>query len=93
MAISFDRAVETPFRPGDATVVKVYDPTFFTAYFITETPRLDGAADGCRARVEPFEVTGPLAALQQSLLSIGVDETPEGDPGALFAERIFVACD
>jgi ABC-type uncharacterized transport system substrate-binding protein len=94
VAISFRRALAEPIRPGPETVVKVYDPSYFTAYFVTETPRIEGAAGGCRARVEPFEPNGPLVALQRTLQSVGVDEDPEDqDVGALFAEKVHVACD
>lgn len=93
VAIRFERALETPFRPGAETVVKVYDPTYFTAYVITGAPRLEGAAGGCGARVVPFEPSGPLAALQRSLQSIGIDEDPaDEDVGALFAERVYLTC-
>ena len=94
VAIRFSRRLETPVRPGAETVVKVYDPTYFTAYAITETPRLEGAAAGCHAVVQRFEPSGPLQALQQSLARLPVDATPETeDVGALFADQVFIACD
>ena len=91
--ISFLRDVEAPFRPGPETVVKIYDPTYFTAYAVTDAPRLEGAAGGCSARVVPFAPTAPLTALQQQLSAIPIDRDPEEEVGALFAERVFVACD
>jgi ABC-type uncharacterized transport system substrate-binding protein len=91
--IRFLRRVEPPFRPGAETVMKIYDPTYYTAYAVTDPPRLEGAAGGCRAEVVPFEPTGPLAALQQELGAIPADQDPEEEVGALFAERVFVACD
>lgn len=94
VVIRFLRAVETPFRPGPDTVAMAYDPSYFTAYGITESPRLEGAAEGCRVRVEPFEPAGALVALQERLLSLPADAEPEDpDVGALFADRIHVACD
>ena len=93
MAISFRRALEAPLTPGAETVVKLYDPTYFTAYFVTLPPTLEGAPEGCAARVVPFEPDTSLAALQQSLMSLGIDETPEDpDIGALFADKVFVSC-
>lgn len=97
VAIRYLRALDAPFRPGGAadgeTVVKIYDPTYFTAYLVTETPRLEGAPGDCRARVVPFEPSGPLAAIQRSLQSVGIDEEPaDDDVGALFAERVYLAC-
>lgn len=92
VVISFLREVETPFRPDATTEVRVYDPTYFTAYAITDTPALDGG-DGCRTEVIPFEPTSMLQALQEQLLALPADADPEGEPGALFAERIRVTCD
>jgi hypothetical protein len=44
--------------------------------------------------VRPFEPTTDLAALQQSLLSIPIDQDPEdSEIGALFADRVYVSCD
>lgn len=74
--------------------MKVYDPTYFTAYMVTEPPQLEGAAEGCSARVAPFVPGGPLLALQRSLSSLPADANPEdAEVGALFADRVFVACD
>jgi ABC-type uncharacterized transport system substrate-binding protein len=93
VAISFRRALAAPLKPGAETVVKLYDPTYFTAYFVTLPVTLEGAPEGCAARVAPFEPDTSLAALQQSLMSLGIDETPEDpDIGALFADKVFVTC-
>lgn len=94
VVIRFLRMVETPFRPGTDTIAMAYDPSYFTAYAITEPPRLEGADAGCAVRLEPFEPDGMLAAMQARLLSLPADAEPE-DPriGALFADRIHVTCD
>jgi ABC-type uncharacterized transport system substrate-binding protein len=91
--IMFLRDVKTPFRPGKGTVVKIYDPTYYTAYKVSDPPRLEGGAAGCRAEVVPFQPTSALAALQQQLSGIPADEDPDEDVGALFAERVVVACE
>jgi len=94
IVIVFRRDLDTPIRPGDRTVAEVYDPTYFTAYRITEAPELEGAAEGCRAEVEPFEPTSGLAAIQERLLAIPIDGEPDDpDIGALFAEKIHLTCD
>ena len=93
VVISFLRRVETPFRPDETTVVEVYDPTYFTAYTVTDPPQLEGAPGTCRAQVVPYTPTAPLAALQQQLLEIPIDDEPEGTPGALFADRVRLTCD
>jgi polyphosphate kinase len=93
VAISFRRTLEAPLQPGAETVVRLYDPTYFTAYFVTLPATLEGAPAGCATRVVPFEPDTSLAALQQSLMSLGIDETPEDpDIGALFADKVFVTC-
>ncbi len=94
--ISFLRDVAAPFRPGPAledTVIEAYDPSYYTAYAITATPGIEGKAGSCRTRVVPFEPDGPLAALQEKLQAIPVDGDPEGEPGALLADKVLVACD
>jgi ABC-type uncharacterized transport system substrate-binding protein len=73
--------------------VQVYDPTYFTAYAVTATPHLEGAPDGCSAEVVPYRPTRELTDLQERLSDIPIDGDPDGDPGALFADRVMVACD
>lgn len=93
VVIRFRRSLETPVRPAPQAALSVYDPTYFTAYTVTEAPRLDGGA-GCAAEVAPFEPTSQLATLQRRLIEIPTDGDPE-DPqvGALFADRILLRCD
>ena len=93
MVIQFRRNVETPFTPDGTTIVEVYDPTYFTAYSLTDPPRLEGAPESCHAEVIPFRPTGVLASLQQQLLEIPIDADPDGEPGALLADRVRVTCD
>jgi ABC-type uncharacterized transport system substrate-binding protein len=90
--IRFLRALGKPVVPGGETVAKVYDPSYFVAYFVTYEPRLEHAPPGCAARVEAFEPTAPLAALQQSLFALAPDEDPDEPVGHLFADRILVSC-
>jgi ABC-type uncharacterized transport system substrate-binding protein len=90
--IRFLRALEAPIRPEAGTVVKLYDPTYFVAYFVAYEPGLEFAPEGCTAEVVPFEPTGPLVALQQSLFDIPPDEDPEEPVGHLFADRVYVSC-
>lgn len=95
LTVTFERALETPLVPADAEVlVKLYDPTYYFAYFATHPPRFEGAAPAtCRARIEPFEPDSSLAALQGSLALLSTEETPDqADVGALFADRIVLLC-
>jgi ABC-type uncharacterized transport system substrate-binding protein len=90
--IRFLRALETPIHPDDTTVVKLYDPTYFVAYYASFEPVLEHAPDACRATVVPFEPTGPLVALQQSLFSLPPEEDPDEPVGHLFADEVRVTC-
>jgi ABC-type uncharacterized transport system substrate-binding protein len=94
VVLRFLRDLDAPFRPGGEALVEVYDPTYFVEYAITETPRLEGAAAGCHARLVPFEPSAKLGALQTSLFDLPADATPaDANVGALFADRITLACD
>ncbi len=93
VVFEFLREVATPFRPGPGTTVKIYDPTYYTSYAVTEAARIEGPSDGCRTEIEPFAPTPLLAKLQESLAAIPADATPE-DPeiGAQFAEKVHIEC-
>jgi ABC-type uncharacterized transport system substrate-binding protein len=94
VTIRFLRDLAAPFRPAQDARVEVYDPTYYMAYTITDAPRLEGAAEGCSARVEPFAATDAMAPLLQSLLALPADATPEQDDvGALLAEKVHLTCD
>ena len=93
VVIRFLRRVETPFRPAPEAEIAVYDPSYYTAYAITDAPEAEGNAAGCSLTLESFEPTQDLAALQQSLFDIPADEDPDQDLGGLFADRIEIRCD
>lgn len=93
VTITFERRLEAPIPPGPELEVRVYDPTYYTAYQITEAPALAAAPAGCGARVASYQPTASLAAMQQSLLSIPADADPAENIGALFAERVYLRCD
>jgi ABC-type uncharacterized transport system substrate-binding protein len=48
--IRFLRALETPIHPDDTTVVKLYDPTYFVAYYASFEPGLEHAPDAAGRR-------------------------------------------
>lgn len=91
--IRFLRALAEPFAPSGETRAELYDPTYFSAYFVTLEPRLEHAPAGCRAEVVPFEPSGPLLALQRSLFDLPAEADPEEEVGHLFADKVFLACD
>ncbi len=78
---------------GRSVEVAVYEDTYFYALALTDAPDPASLAEGCTARVIPFEPDAQLAALQVSLFDIGRDATPEIEGvGALFADRMVVTC-
>lgn len=94
LVYSFLREVATPLRPGADTTVKIYDPTYYSAYALTQAARIEGPSEGCVAEVEPFEPTPLLARLQESLVAIPADGMPEdAEIGARFAEKAHIRCD
>jgi polyphosphate kinase len=93
VVITFRRDVEMPFHPGTDTVAEIYEPTYFTAYAITETPRLEGGAEGCRAEVVPFRPSASLRPLLDKLGAVPIDATPDEDLGRLFADKVRLTCD
>ena len=97
--VTFRRALERPFRPsagGDPdAVVKLYDPTFYYAYEVTDPPRIIGPdGHGCTVVHKPYDANDPaLKALQVELSALGTDETPDQqDVGALFADELRMSC-
>jgi len=98
--VTFERAVADPFRPakdGPDAIIKLYDPNFYYAYEVTNTPEILGAeGHGCTIEHRTPNTDGDpgLAALQVELSALGKDETPEQqDVGALFADEIRLSCD
>ena len=98
--VTFDRLLDKPFRPGatgdPAAIVKLYDPTFYYAYEVSEPPEVRGpGAKGCTASHDRYDPATPgLAALQTELSALGRDETPEQqDVGALFADDLILSCE
>ena len=97
--VTFERVLEQPIRPGtngdpDA-VVKLYDPTFYYAYEVTDPPRIVGPdGHGCTVEHKPYDANDPaLKALQVELSALSTEETPEQqDVGALFADELRMTC-
>lgn len=91
--MEFVRALETPLDPRKVEVTaKAYDPTYYTAYTITEKPEVTGDA-ACSVEIEAVDWSNDLAALQRSLLDYDQYATPEEpDVGAYFAETLRLTC-
>lgn len=97
--VTFERMLETPYRPGGGepdAIVKVYDPTFYYAYEISAAPKIVGPdGHGCAVTHKPYDADDPqIQALQVELSKLGRDETPEQqDVGAIFADELRLSCD
>lgn len=97
--VTFERILAEPVRPStssETVTVKLYDPTFYYAYEVSEEPEVRGPeGHGCSTRHVPYDPNLPgLAALQVELSALGRDETPEQeDVGALFADELILTCE
>jgi polyphosphate kinase len=88
------RALADPADPAAAPVViRLYDPTYYTAYTVAAVPALKGR-DGCAA-----EVWGPDLGAASAMLEAALAELAGGDAeaefpavGAAFSEEIRVTC-
>lgn len=95
LSVVFERRLAEPVPvDGLQALVKLYDPTYYFAYFTTHAPVLENAPAGCAADVEEFQPDSMLAELQTTLMALSREETPEQENvGALFADRIYLRCD
>lgn len=93
------RAVAPRVDPAAGEIVlRVFDPSYYTAYRIASAPRFTGR-DGCTARILAPDYGAAARQLEAALAEIagaaGSDEAIEMDfpaVGAAFAEEIRIAC-
>lgn len=90
------RALEGPVRPApDPLIVQVYDPGFYSAYYISAQPVLTGAPPGCTVQVFEPDRDAADAILQAALdeLAGTVDVEMEFPAvGAAYAEEARITC-
>ncbi|MEP3686827.1 MAG: DUF1007 family protein [Sulfitobacter dubius] len=90
------RAVEDPAPAADGLVIKPYDPTYYTAYEVTQKVTIQGS-DTCRARVKMPDMNADLRALQQDLSALDANTDPSdvGLPeiGEALANEVVITCD
>lgn len=91
---TFTRDLETPMdMRGREAEVAFYESTYFFAFKVTNTPRLEGAG-GCAADVIPFSPDPNDASLLLKLAQLSREETPDTENvGLLFADRIALRCE
>ncbi|MDF1855490.1 DUF1007 family protein [Pseudooceanicola sp.] len=92
--MEFVRALDRPVDPRLARVTaKAYDPTYYTAYALTEAPAVRGDP-ACRTQVTAARRDPTDAEMLSQLALLDRDDSPE-DPsiGVRFADTISLQCD
>lgn len=96
------RVVEQHFRPlkeplsaVDGASVRVFDPTYYTAYVLTGDITMTGF-EGCEALVTPADLDAAYSLIDELLYGTPADQLDPDDPfpevGANFADMITVTC-
>lgn len=90
------RALDTRLDPRSAEVVlRLYDPTFYTAYAATLTQSAEGA-EGCVAEAVPFDPDTAYPILEKRLAeaeAAGTDvEMDFPEVGDVFADEVHLLC-
>jgi len=90
------RALGTPLNPRDTEVViRLYDPSFYTAYSATDTQLVQGAA-GCTAEAAKFDPNAAYAYLEARLDEAGAKgadvEMDFPEVGEAFADEVRLIC-
>jgi ABC-type uncharacterized transport system substrate-binding protein len=93
VTLHFELPLEGGPKAGKASVIQVYDPSYFVAFAFakTEPAKLDKAPAGCSMQVVK---AGTLSAEDQAKLaaSAGTYDSPGDDFGAKLADSIIAAC-
>lgn len=89
------KIVTTHFRaasaPAAGLVIKVYDPTFYTAYALVGQVEVDGP---CTSMVEPADLATAYSQLEELLFNTPEDQATEYYPevGESFADTVMLSC-
>ncbi|UOA33469.1 hypothetical protein DSM110093_03296 [Sulfitobacter sp. DSM 110093] len=90
------RAIEGSAPAADGLIIKPYDPTYYTAYEVTQKVNIQGTK-ACRARVKMPDMNADLRALQQDLSALDANTDPNdvGLPeiGEALANEVVITCD
>lgn len=90
------RALDPAVAPAAAPlVVQVYDPGYYSAYYITAQPVLTGAPAGCAAQVFEPDRDAADAILQSALAELAGSDSLEMEfpaVGAAYAEEARITC-
>lgn len=89
------RSFTEPLAPGAPLVIQVYDPGYYTAYFIAGQPVLTGAGDRCSVQVFEPDRAAADARLTAAIKEMGASGDLEMDfpaIGAAYSEEARVTC-
>ncbi|WP_226780473.1 DUF1007 family protein [Oceaniglobus trochenteri] len=89
------RLFEEPLDPAGAPVfLRTFDPTYYAAFDLSLTPRIEGEAECTLAVVEPDEgaANADLEALLASPSGAGYDEYNFPEVGETFADTLKLDC-
>ncbi|MEM9197430.1 MAG: DUF1007 family protein [Pseudomonadota bacterium] len=95
LRITFERELANSVAAaGLRATARLYDPTYFVAYSVTQPSLAEGVGHACRATLVPFDPGRDLVRLQATLAQLSREETPEDTRvGALFADEIHLTCE
>ncbi|MEP1588727.1 MAG: DUF1007 family protein [Tateyamaria sp.] len=89
------RIISSHFRAADApasgVVIKIYDPTFYTAYEIVGQVEVDGP---CTASVEPANLDEAYSYVEELLYATPASQAQDEFPevGDRFADTVMLSC-
>lgn len=89
------RSFTEPLAPGAPLVIQVYDPGYYTAYFIEGTPVLTGAGETCKVEVFEPDRAAADAKLMAAIEEMGRSGDLEMDfpaIGSAYSEEARVTC-
>ena len=89
------RPLKAPLSTADGASVRVFDPTYYTAYVLTGEIGLTGP-EGCGVTVTPADLDAAYSLIDEMLYGTPADQLDPDDPfpevGAEFADTITVTC-
>lgn len=94
LEVTFIRRLEQPINlDGVGLKLGFYERTYFFAFSLTNEPHFFGDDGMCSAVIRPFQTSDLTEEMQTQLAKLSREETPEtGDIGAVFADRMVIAC-
>lgn len=95
LSVKDGRIISTHFRPASAPasglVIKIYDPTFYTAYALTGQVEVDGP---CTTTIDPADLDAAYSYVEELLYATPSNEAQDEFPevGDRFADTVMLSC-